>query len=165
MNYRKMIVSALGMAGTVALLAAADAPTTRRGDAEHYLANSVERSLVAVSASSCSLNCEFTCSGNNHQAWPRAGGNDGGEQHGCTMSPEGCGAHTCNPTLMSAIDKLEAMLPEMSGASLDALQRRHADLVVNLERGAVQVRGCGGDILLSINLGERQRAEFVVATE
>ena len=164
MKFRRVALHGFGALASIVLLAAAGAPAVNGPTDETLVVRRVEAVLASLSNLSCGTNCEFGgCVGSEHQNWTHSGGNDGGERHTCAFSSAGCGDHTCNETI--GIRELETLVPSLDGASLQTLAAKHDGLLVNAERGAIQVLGCGGQVVLSVNFTEQQSRELVGASE
>ena len=120
--------------------------------------------LLDYDASSCSTNCELSpCSGPGvHLNESTPYGNDGGELHAC-VGDAGCSAHQCDPTFTLAPDDLRTliqMIPAIPASTLADIGRTEANLLLNQDRRAVQIMGCEGLVLASVELTPTQQREL-----
>jgi hypothetical protein len=111
-----------------------------------------EALLAGLESMICSLNCEFDCSSSvSHVLHEEPGGNDGGEEHTCAWSANGCRDHFCDASATD-LPELESLLRGMSGPTLSDLAQSHSSMSLNAERNSAQVLGCGREVILNIPL-------------
>lgn len=120
--------------------------------------------LLDYDASSCSTNCELSpCTGAGaHLNESTPFGNDGGEIHAC-VGGSGCYPHQCDPTYTLAPDDLRTliqMIPSIPANTLASIGRAEANLLLNQDRRAVQIMGCEGLVLASVELTPDQQREL-----
>ena len=120
--------------------------------------------LLDYDASSCTTNCELSpCTGMGaHLNESTPFGNDGGELHAC-VGGAGCSAHNCNPNYTLAPDDLRTLIqliPSISAETLTAIDRVDTNLFLNPGRRAVQIMGCEGLVLASVELTPAQQREL-----
>ena len=129
-------------------------------------------SFLSYDASDCNTNCEIaicrllgTPGHANALMDPDEDGNDKGEIHSCAY-PKSCDAHTCGgPPPGGGLASLDlttvaGLIPELSSDELTAMHAEEPNLLLNLERNAVQVLGCQGLVLASVELTPSQVAQF-----
>lgn len=162
MRIGKLVLTVFGAIAGTGLLAAASAAPAATVDSSAQVLVRVESALAAVGAMACNKNCEFDCdSAGEHRNSMHWGGNDGGEEHSCAASVNSCRDHTCSATQTQGLQELETLLPTLDGDMLKQLMRSHQNIALNMERHAVQVLGCQGQVALSLNLMDHQVSELV----
>ena len=85
-----------------------------------------------------------------------------GEVHGCA-TPDTCASHKCAEQTTLAPDELNTvveLIPDLSLRALVALHDAEPNLLLNVERQAVQVLGCQGLVLASVELTPWQKTEL-----
>lgn len=130
------------------------------------LGDDTQRVLVLLEqitvAEPCGFNCELTsCPGTEHKLAENELGNDtdvdGVGAHPCFEVDGGCEVHGCQPELAATINQLPPLLRQMNGDQILLLARTQPErLVVNLNRKALQVVGCDGQVSLSLNMTAQQ---------
>lgn len=116
--------------------------------------------LLDYDASSCEFNCELSpCRGvgGGHQNVPTEHGNDKGGPHEYCIR-EGCSFHSCGGPGLSAadLDTLVDLIPQLPGRDLAELAASEPNLLVVAKRSMVQVLGCEGLVLASLELTSGQ---------
>ena len=122
--------------------------------------------LLDYDASSCNTNCELSpCDGAGvHLNDVTPFGNDDGEVHSCAGG-SGCRDHNCNPNYTMAPDDLRTLIetvPSIPAKTLIAIDQAETNLLVNRDRRAVQVIGCEGLVLASVELTQAQQRELEI---
>ncbi len=153
-------VGAVLVASSTLSVAWTDTP----GDPDDPDMETMVLTLLDYDASSCSTNCELSpCSGAGaHLNESTPYGNDGGELHAC-VGGAGCSAHQCDPTYTLAPDDLRTliqMIPSIPASTLASIGRAEANLLLNQDRRAVQIMGCEGLVLASVELTPAQQREL-----
>lgn len=158
-------VLSVALVGSTLVVAGAAAPMRTEGAVGSVAAHRVEAILkrLPLPQDECPSNCEFTpCTGGAHKNAAHAQGNDAGEIHSCATSAGGCEDHACNFLFMLDVRVLEELLPILDAKALMAMDRKYQQVSLNTKRSAVQVVGCGGKVVLSLNM-TRQQAEGLSA--
>lgn len=113
--------------------------------------------------SDCSSQCTTSdCEGSDHEN--HAGGTThGGSRHGCAYNPGGCARHQefCTKDA-PPIGQLQKLIPSLDGEGIRYFVRSTEAFTLNLDRRAVQVLGCGGNVILSLNLTPTQELDMAL---
>ena len=123
--------------------------------------------LLDYEATPCTTNCELGgCPDGKHNNESVIGGNDGGKQHswcelgGCSGSGEH--DHSCDrmAELVSpeVLNEMLELIPQIRTQQLVVMDREDPNLFVNRKRRAVQILGCQGLVLASVDLTTTQAA-------
>lgn len=97
---------------------------------------------------------------------PGEEGNDQGEVHSCAY-PKSCKAHSCGPPPGMAYHELTTvagLIPELTFDALITMHHDEPNLLLNVERSAVQVLGCHGLVVASVELTPFQKAQLANAS-
>lgn len=157
---RKLAPSAAVVA---TLVLGAATPAIDRSDDGATAARRMDTILRSLSVDGlCPTNCEFSpCPGDTHNNTEQEGGNDGGEIHSCAYGPEGCAAHECSISAIERdeIGELATLMARLDGPSIHVLDLEHEAFLLNTDRAALQIIGCGGQVMLSRNLSPNQATQ------
>ncbi len=129
--------------------------------------------LLDYNVSLCNTNCELGgCSRGKHSNELRMEeGNDGGKAHG-SCEPGHCAetkgehVHKCESSSMAqllspeALEDMLDLIPRIPTQELLAMDRVEPNLLFNGNRRAVQVLGCNGLVLASVELTAAQAIAF-----
>lgn len=150
--------------GMVACLAmvAVGADVAPLGPADH--------ARVLLEEITSSISCDYACTtgqpacalSTDHIVYGSEGGGFLGANHGC-MTSSSCSYHRCTPTEEEDLEQLVELLPTVAPADLQGLAGEEVGLVINAERGALQLVGCEGLVLVSVPFSEEQAAWFDAA--
>ena len=127
--------------------------------------------LLDYDAAGCNTNCEMGgCKDATHNNASAVGGNDGGKEHNW-CEPGGCSEsgehdHSCDRMAElvppEALHELFELIPQIQTRQLLSMDREDPNLFVNRRRKAVQVLGCEGLVLASIDLTPPQAATLAL---
>jgi hypothetical protein len=142
--------------------------------ASHYRAPDVATTLSTLrELMHCEYACEVTpCGGTGHQLkWGELGNADqyrGGHEHPCFEALDCSPYHDCPPhgntdlaLAIQAVDRILELIPEIPGQQLLAMDETEPNLLLNMERQAIQVLGCEGLVVASVEITPDQRADLV----
>ena len=120
----------------------------------------------------CEYACEVSpCGYTGHQlTWTPLGNADqflGMGAHDCyegiSCSPHDCPDHgkTDLALAIQAVDGILELIPEIPGQQLLAMDEAEPNLLLNMERQAIQVLGCEGLVMASVEMTPGQMADLV----
>ena len=147
-------------------LASAGAADRGSGSAVDEVATILNSATLVANGAACDIDCSYFCiSSTDHRTWTDDHGDFFGARHGCIDTMLGCGYHDCQPFAHGDLDRLEELLPRLDPTDLVTLtSTAHSRLLINHERRALQVVGCGDAIVLSLPASEQQAGLFGLTT-
>lgn len=117
--------------------------------------------FVAMTAGCGTTTCG-ECIGTPHFVTQTSGGESKGPYHNCIGTEMGCEYHACGETGgMAMISDLSRVLPRLNAQDLSKLQEPDDAFLVNRERGAVRLTGCGGLVVLTLPLSQAQADQLL----
>jgi len=155
---RKLLLACIAVTVPLAFLAA-------RGFESEASVQARVGSLLATLTVDCYLKCTWNCLDEGYHETTGSGTTAEGPYHDCGYNTLGCDWHEerCGggPT-RRGIAELEKLIPSLDGNSVLGFVQSTETLTLNLDRRAVQVLGCGGDVVLSVNLTPTQELELAI---
>lgn len=115
----------------------------------------------ALAEASCDMQCVYAvCQAGEHAITGSGGEEDEipalGPAHSCGHPMGLCKDHACTTAMQLNLEILHDLVPSLDSESIRDLVADSDQAVVNPDRGALQVLGCGGAALLSIPLRSDQ---------
>lgn len=142
--------------------------------ASHYRTPDVATTLsTLLEVMHCEYACEVSpCGYTGHKlAWTPLGNADqflGMGEHDCYEGISCSPVHDCPDhgktdlaLTVQAMDRILEIIPEIPGQQLLAMDEAEPNLLLNVERQAIQVLGCEGLVVASVEMTPGQRAHLV----
>ena len=110
----------------------------------------------------CSSGCSDDWQQDYHENHAEPNGGFGGSRHGCGFNTLSCGWHAgfCHVE-GPVMGELQKLIPSLDGDGIRYFVESTEAFTLNLDRRAVQILGCGGKVVLSMNLTPEQELELI----
>lgn len=122
------------------------------------MAHNILLDMTTLRSSCGEFTCSTVCLVSTDHKVVQDGGSDGGGDHDCLATDLGCSYHDCNGLVISLhdLERLMQLLPQLDGQELIALGSSDLGLLINRDRGALQVLGCNDLVVASVPLSLEQ---------
>jgi len=103
------------------------------------------------------------CTGQDHRNYWGVGSDDG-PVHTCGSNEGGCAWHReqCTKQEGPPIGQLQKLIPSLDGDGIRYFLESTEALTLNTDRRAIQLLGCDGEVILSVNLTPTQELELAI---
>jgi hypothetical protein len=122
-------------------------------------------SVLATLTVDCWRKCTWNCQDPDYHETTGSGTTAEGPYHDCGYNTLGCEWHEENcgggPT-RGGIAELEKLIPSLDGEGIRYLVESTEAFTLNFDRQAIQVLGCGEDVVLSVHLTPMQELDLAV---
>lgn len=121
-------------------------------------------SILATLVWDCSQTCTWNCDTSGYHEVEDEGVGAERPVHECGYNSGGCTWHEerCGEPGRRGTAELQKLIPSLDGDGIRYLAESIEAFTLNLDRRAVQVLGCGGDVVLSVNLTPVQESQLAI---